>query len=794
MDGKQSLSIGERLRRRRRAAGLSQEELARRAGLSAKAVSAIERGERRSPHPHTRRALADALNLSDDEHAAFIALPSARIGSFTTLGGIGRATVLPVPLTPLVGRAREVAALSRALLEEDTRLLTLTGAGGVGKTRLAVAAAEGVAESFADGVVFVGLASIEDPGLVVDTISRTLGLKEAGGLSLTDALRAELRAKRALLVLDNFEHVIGAAPEIAALLSACPGLRVLVTSREALRLRGERQFPVPPLEVPDLTRVPTPEEVAAAAAVELFVRRAGEVAPTFELTQANATAVAAICRRLDGLPLAIELAAALAKLLSPRALLARLDSMLPLLVGGARDLPERQRTMRRAVAWSYDLLAEHEQSAFRGLSIFAGSCTLEAAEAVCGAASAAEDTILEVLSSLAYKSLLIPYAAGSATPDARDEDEVRFGMLQTIRDYGLEQLKASGEEELNRARHARFYLDLAEMAAPELYGPGREPWLELLESEHDNLRTALRWAAEAGQTEMGLRMVVALLWFWFHRGHWGEGRGWHEDALARAGSSTETSLRARALYGAGMLACFQGERASAHPLLEESAAMFRSLGDERGLVPVLHLLSLEVLHRGDAARARELSEESVALAREHGDDLELAGSLSALGMVAEAQEDYATARPAFEECVAVCRRLKDYWLLALPLRELGVVAFRQGDHDQAESLLKESLLLLEGTKEKWFTLRSLEALAMVAAARGDHLRAARLHGAGEAFQEEVGSSPLPHENAGHDPSIYATTHGGPDEQSFGAAWAEGRAMTAEQAISYALTGESVLRE
>lgn len=493
MGMEQRASLGGRLRGLREAAGLSQEELARRSGLSVEAISAIERGKRKRPYPHTLRALADALGFSEAERAAFTSgsLTPAVAGEVSPASAAPLAAV-PVPLVDLVGREAEVTALSRMLLQRNAdaaRLITLTGPGGAGKTSLSLAVAAEVREAedtFADGVTFVPLAQTTDPALVLDEVSHHLGLKETAGSSPRDTLHAGLGDKRMLLVLDNFEQVVDAAREVSELLGASPGLVVLVTSREALRVRGERQFPVAPLPVPDLADLPGPEEVEQAASAELFVRRAREVNPPFELTRANAAAVAAICRRLDGLPLAIELAAARAKLLTPTAILGRLDEALPLLSGGPRDLPERQQTMRQAVAWSYDLLDEQEKTAFQNLSVFSGGFTLEAAEVVCKE----DGATLEILSSLLDKSLVVT----DASTGAGSADEPRFGMLETIRAYGLERLAEGGREELVQEQHARFYTGLAERAEPDLRGgPIREAWFGTLESEHDNLRAALRW-------------------------------------------------------------------------------------------------------------------------------------------------------------------------------------------------------------------------------------------------------------------------------------------------------------
>src|SRR5919107_1637370 len=454
-------SFGTMLRELRVAAGLTQEELASRAGLTAKAVSALERGERRRPYPHTVRVLAEALGLSDDERASLAASVPRRDAEDPapdgeTVDGPPPA-IPPVPLTSLVGREREVEEIVGLLGRDEVRLLTLTGPGGIGKTRLALEVARGTLGDFPDGVAFVGLAPLGDAALVMPTVSRVLGLTEAGVVHPLEALRQYLSEKTFLLVLDNFEHVVEAAPEVADLLGPCPGLTVLATSRVSLRVRGEREYPVSPLPVPDPTRMPEAEEVARTPAAELFVERATEASPAFELTEKNAAAVAAICWRLDGLPLALELAAAQARFLGPTALLSRLDKALS--AGGARDLPERQRTMRATLDWSHGLLSQGEKALFRRLSVFAGGFTLEAAEEVCASEGGVDaEEVLELLGTLAEQSLVIEAQQPSTG--------TRYGMLEPVRQYATELLDESEEAAEVRLRHAGYYLALAEEAEP----------------------------------------------------------------------------------------------------------------------------------------------------------------------------------------------------------------------------------------------------------------------------------------------------------------------------------------
>src|SRR5829696_1823656 len=491
-------SFGAQLKWLREATGFTQEELASRAGLSSDAVSALERGQRKYPYPHTVRALANALNLSEDEHDALINAAPKRTGmAFTQPDEPESSPVMPP--TSLVGRERELQEIKDLLDRPEVRLLTLTGAGGVGKTRLAFETARDAADLFPDGVPFVPLAPLGSPALVVSTIAQNLGLREKGIQTPWENLMTHLRERKLLLVLDNFEHLLDAAPEVASLMASCPNLTVLATSRAPLRVRGEREYPVPPLKLPDLNRTADVEEVSKAAAVELFAERAREVSPAFELNLQNSAAVAKICRRLDGLPLALELAAAQARFLSPTVLLSRLDRALD--AGGARDLPERQRTMRATLDWSYDLLSEAEQTMFRSLSVFADGFSLEAAEAVGAAREEGACDVLGLLGRLAEQSLV---AADTSA------HELRYRMLEPVRQYALEKLEERTEAEDIRRRHAAFFLALAARAEPELRGPTQVQWLNRLDRENGNLRTAMGWALSTGNVETAARMGWAL--------------------------------------------------------------------------------------------------------------------------------------------------------------------------------------------------------------------------------------------------------------------------------------------
>ena len=510
-DGGHGEPFGAMLKRLRDTAGLMQEELASRAGLTAKAVSTLERGERRRPYPHTVRSLADALALTDAERASLAAAVPGRGENVRATDAGAPPAVLPEPATALVGRERDVEAVVGLIRHPENRLVTLTGPGGVGKTRLSteVAWALLAAGSFPDGASFVALAPLEDASLVLPTIAQALlDAGETEGRSSFASLRAYLRDKRLLLVLDNFERLLGAAPEVATLLEACPGLAVLATSRAPLRIRGEREYPVAPLAVPDPTRAPRLEDVADAPAVELFVQRARQASPAFEVSEANAAAVAAICWRLEGLPLALELAARV-RFLGPTALLSRLDRALE--ASGARDLPERQRTMRSTLDWSYELLSGPEKRLFARLSVFAGGFALEAAETVGEDRAPGGEDALVLLERLVEQSLVLAETGKGAG--------LRYRMLEPVRQYALEKLGEGGEGEEVRRRHAAHFLALAERARPKLQGREEGEWLDRLEVDNDNLRAAIGWSLELGEAQTALRLVAVLWYFWYKRGH-----------------------------------------------------------------------------------------------------------------------------------------------------------------------------------------------------------------------------------------------------------------------------------
>ena len=712
------MGLGDILRRHRERLGLSQEQLAEAAGagLSVNTVGNIERGRGR-PYRHTLEALADALALSGEEREELL-LAAARPPRAADTASARvipppstQAPALPTPATALVGRERETAEVSELLRRPGVRLVTLAGSGGAGKTRLALEAALRLNAVYRDGVRFVDLSPVHDPNQVQSAIAAALGVKEQAGRELSETLNDYLRGKEMLLVLDNLEQVLPAASLIGRILSTAPGLVVLATSRVSLRLYGEHEYQVPTLGLPLAEDLGT---VEYSEAVRLFVVRAGAVRPGFELTAENAPTVAEICRRLDGLPLAIELAAARVRIFSPEALLARLGSRLSTLTGGARNLPERQRSLRAALDWSYDLLNEGERALVARLGVFSGGFIPEAAQVVCGAES-------ENLESLLEQSFLLAGEGGG--------DEPRFRMLETVREYALARLVDTGEDEDSRRRHSEYFLDLAEISEIASHGPHQAQWLRRLDEEHENVRAALSWTRESGRTVLGLRLAVAMAWYWRLRGHWGEALRWFETLLATEAAAELTiplPLRAKVLNSTAVLALLRGDLRRVEASATESLALFQEVGDAAGTASALNTLGNAAHEQGDYGRAGNRYEASLARYRDLDDSIGVAAVLNDLGVLRRDRGDWMRAMTLHEESLVLRRRLGDRLGIAHSLRNLALVAHLRVDYASAESLLLEALNLFRELGEASAIADALNNLGLLPHVRRDRRRATSL--------------------------------------------------------------------
>ena len=759
-------------------------------------------------------------DLSTPEHVYQVLHPQLR-QEFPALRSLeATPNNLPQQATTFVGRDRELAELRR--LQAGTRLLTLTGSGGCGKTRLSLQLAADSLEQFPDGAWLVEFASLADPGLVPQTVATELGLKEVPGEPISLTLAEHLKDKRLLLLLDNCEHLLDGCAQLAnALLRKCAQVSIIASSREALGMGGEQSFRVPSLSIPDVDPAHTPDSVALFDAVQLFIDRAQLARPDFEINQQNAATLASICYRLDGIPLAIELAAARVRSMALEEINQRLDQRFSLLTGGPRTALPRQQTLRSLIDWSYDLLNATEQALFCRLALFSGGWTLEAAEQVCGGDSVdiVEATlVLDLLTSLTDKSLVLAEERSGTT---------RYRLLETVRQYARDRLLDSGAAGTWRDRHLAYFLAVAKAAEPHLTGADQKAWLDRLETEHDNFRSALTWSSAAGSdSASGLALAGALFQFWNVRGFFGEGYGVLSGLLAREPTAQAAETRAKAVHAAGVMAWRQGDYPVAWKLHEESLAIRRTLGDRNGIAASLNSLGALAYDENDYPAARAMYEESLAIRRELGDRWGIAVSLNNLGNVASDQNDYATARASYEASLAMMRELGDQRGIANALNNLGRLASRQRDYAAARALHEESLSIRRELGDRWGIASSLNNLGNVAYAQGDYVAArtldqqslvvqhalgdrrgiaytmeslaavayclacpaaaARIWGAAERLWDEIGSRPAPSGQSRANDAVEAARDATANDAALKLDWAQGRAMTLQQAVDYAL--------
>jgi non-specific serine/threonine protein kinase len=721
---------------------------------------------------------------------------------------------LPEQLTSFIGREKEIAELKGLL--DKTRLLTLTGGGGCGKTRLAVRVAADASDAFSDGVWMAELAAQADARFVPQTVAQVLQVKEQMGTSLTQAIADFFVSSRALLILDNAEHLLSACALLAdTLLRQCPRLTILVTSREPFAIGGELAYRVPSLSVPDPTEDCSPDQILTFESVRLFAERARLQRPHFSVTAENARALASICRRLDGIPLAIELAAARVRSMSVDEVNRRLDQRLGLLTGGSRTAPRRHQTLSAAIDWSFDLLSDAEQSLLCGLSVFSGGCGLDAAEAICVVDESTD--VLEVLTSLADKNLIFTEERDGAT---------RYGLLETLRQYARARLRDNGEEPEWGRRHLAHFIALAKRVEPLLRQPDQKAWLEVLEVEHGNLLAALAWASSAGtDAESGLWLAASLLRFWHTRGYAGLGRSWYAKLLANVPVGQAPAARAKALRGAGALAEQQGDFHVAKALLDESLALYRELGDRKGIAVALSSLGAVAGDSGHFDEARRCYEESSAIYRELGENVQVGRFLNNLGVVAQEQGDdqaasdfylqslkihressqkdgvgtvlcslgrmaclrgdLASARSCLEESLAIARELGDPWATAMSLANLAIVAEEEGDRFGSLALSRECLRLRRDQGDRLGIAWSLGGIAATSSRTEPHA-AARLWGRAERLHQELGSPLPPRNRTSYERLVAAARVRLGDDAAFERAWQQGRAMTLEQAVAFAL--------
>jgi predicted ATPase/tetratricopeptide (TPR) repeat protein/DNA-binding XRE family transcriptional regulator len=811
-----SMDFGYLLRTARRSAGLTQEMLAESAGISTRAISDLERGINRAPRRDTLDMLAEALELTGEERSQWERarrLQARRTGDSTRIPASGQAGVhLPAPLTSFVGRENEIERVVDLLQQPDIRLLTVTGPGGVGKTRLSLAVARQLADAYPDGVWFVDLAPLNDPALVLPTLAATLGIKLSANQPALDAISESLESARALLIIDNVEHVLDAALQIRDLIRACPKLTVLATSRAPLQVQGEREYPLEPLGLPGRDEDPDLDELLQSESIALFMDRARAVRPDFTLNMSNAAIISAICHQLEGVPLAIELAAAHVRILSPQAMVRRLEHRLPLLAGGRPDLPLRQQTLRNAIAWSYDLLPPESQRLFQLLAVFRGGWTLEAAEAVFG-----DGDVFSPLERLVEHSLVRVREQPNGEP--------RYSMLETIREYGLERLADNQLDDLAHSRHGWYFLEFSEHAIPSWRRHTATDPYGQMRIDQDNLRAALSWFMQR-DTEAACRLSGALWRFFALHGDVTEGRRWLEMALDRS-EGLSPAIRARifegitmmaymmvdheaarindsealrlwneagdrsgialTLHGYARLAYESGDFKLAEEYCSEMLALYRELGDPVGIADAINVAGIIAMHSGDVVLGRQRYEESLLLRRQAGDWFGLSQSLRNLGQLAMSAGEYDRARSLFEESLALAREYHLGGVESDQLLQLGLLAFRQGDPEHARDLATESIRLSQNERRPFWILQCLMLIARIDAHGGALMRVATIGGAIESI---AARGNLPTRSIGQtDPDYDRTIAEARSRVSaidWEAAWSQGTILSLADAVEFAI--------